>query len=599
LILGSCFVAVAAWAAVAPPRRAILVSFDGLGGLDLARRLAAGELSPDGFARAAGEGFSADRLAILAPSRTAVSHASISAGGPPSATGIVENTMYVPGTAPGARVHAFEAESRVETLWEAAARQGTRVASIGWPGAWQGTARTRTPIALRYVENVKDGILYEGPRGPLVDAKVALPLGTDSFAPPKSFRVEKDDRDRPLALTFVAIDSTDDGRRAYDQLLAFDAHGALVARARAGDWFSATERRDEDEGDRDVLFGRWGKLLELAPDLSRIALYLGPASRNRAQPDDFRRTLDARVGVWPEPPDVLFLKRAQPDTASFVEQAARFSRYFVHVYEVARRRGDWRLLMAYQPLVDEAEHPLLLVEPRQPGYTKARASQYAAALRQVVAAADRAAAEYLKFEEEGDVFFVSDHGMRPVRRAYAIREALRRRGWIKMRTGADGKSEIAPDTPVEAVSGGGILYVFVNRAAPGMTEARATALAREIVEDLRSRRDEEDAPLFSMVVPRRDAGPLGLDTPNAGDVIAIAAGATTLTNGFAKDFDQSLFAAPENPGQHGYEADPKLDGIFFHVGEGVARERVTTFRAIDVAGRIALRLGLDPFGTAR
>src|SRR5512135_544576 len=132
LLSAAALVTGLAAAAVAPPRRAILVSFDGLGGLDLSRRLAAGELSPDGFARARREGFSADRLVVVTPSRTAVSHASISAGAPPAVTGIVENWMHPPDSAPGVRVSAFDVESRVETLWEAAARQGRRVASLCW-----------------------------------------------------------------------------------------------------------------------------------------------------------------------------------------------------------------------------------------------------------------------------------------------------------------------------------------------------------------------------------------------------------------------------------------------------------------------------------
>src|SRR5262249_43363499 len=123
VLAASTALAALAHAALAPPRRAILVSFDGLGGQELSRRIAAGELSPDGFARAQREGFAAERLVVVTPSRTAVSHASISTGALPSATGIVENSMHPPGSPPGTRISGFETESRVETLWEAAARQ--------------------------------------------------------------------------------------------------------------------------------------------------------------------------------------------------------------------------------------------------------------------------------------------------------------------------------------------------------------------------------------------------------------------------------------------------------------------------------------------
>ena len=84
-------------AVAAPGRRVVVVSFDGAGGLELGRRLAAGFFSPDGFARAVKEGESASRMEIVTPSLTAVSHAALATGAPPARTGIVGNTFHPPG----------------------------------------------------------------------------------------------------------------------------------------------------------------------------------------------------------------------------------------------------------------------------------------------------------------------------------------------------------------------------------------------------------------------------------------------------------------------------------------------------------------------
>ena len=53
---------------------------------------------------------------------------------------------------------------------------------------------------------------------------------------------------------------------------------------------------------------------------------------------------------------------------------------------------------------------------------------------------------------------------------------------------------------------------------------------------------------------------------------------------------------PDVAGQHGYGPDPALDGVFFHVGRGLEPARLPLVRAVDVAARVAARLGLSPPG---
>lgn len=587
------------------PRRVVLVSFDGAGGLDLARRLADGQLGPDGFERAGRTGLAAERLRIVAPSLTAVSHASISTGAPPSMTGIVANTFHPARTSIRTRVSAFDVESDVETLWEAASRQGKRVASLTWPGLAQRVPRTTTPVGIRFVDMKANGVVFHVSPGPLPDAMVALPLGIRSFSPPKELRVDApggSDGARRESVPFVVIDTTDDGRRTYDELLALSPDGSLRARARSGEWFSLVRRADLDEGDRDVRLGRWGKVLKLAPDLSALSVYVSCEGRTFASPDDFRRTLDRRAGFWPGPPDTVLLEQQPPEVASFAEQAARFSQFFVDAYEVAERRGDWDLLLAYQPVIDEVEHALLLTDPRQPAYTRENAALAEKGLREVWRAADRAAARYLRDAGPGrDVFLVSDHGMRAIWRTFYIVEALRRGGFVRTEPDGKGRLRVARDTPVDVATHGGIGLVVVNRmgrleggTVPG---PRAEVLVTEIATYLRSLKDQAGEPVFSVVATAAEAKALDLDHPNAGDLIAIVAGGTTIRGGLKPE--GSLFGEPDLPGQHGFDWDPELDGIFFHVGEGVGAERVPEIRATDVARRVAERLGIAPPGGPR
>jgi hypothetical protein len=161
----------------------------------------------------------------------------------------------------------------------------------------------------------------------------------------------------------------------------------------------------------------------------------------------------------------------------------------------------------------------------------------------------------------------------------------------------------AAGSKVDAVTAGAVGYVIVNRASVlkdgKVPPGEADALVREMAAVLRAEKDEAGAPVFSAVLTRAEARPLGLDHPNAGDLVVVAAAGATLRHGFAERPDSSLFVPAEPPGQHGFGPDPELDGIFFEVGDGIQAKEVPLVRSVDVAGKVAARLGISPPGGTR
>ena len=423
-----------------PPagRRVVVVSFDGAGGLETGRRLAAGFFSSGGFARAAREGEAASRMEIVTPSLTAVSHVALATGAPPSRTGIVGNTFHLAGTSLLERRRGFDVDPETESLWEAAARQGKRVVSLGFPGASQHSPRSRTAMSLHYNEVFPKALFWKGPAAgtPFTDAG-ALPAGVASFSPAKTFDLE--------GLHFLLLDSTDDGETDYDTVAVLAEDGTVRARARAGQWFPLSDRRDAG-AETGVLFGRWSKVLALAKDLSQVSLYLGDVFRTDASPPEFRRAIETRAGFWPGLPDAKLLGGPDPDVSSFLEQARRLTRFLVNAFEVADERTDWDLLLAYIPILDTSQHYLLVTDPAQPRYTAALAAKVAAGLDGAWRSADEAAARFLNFREKGDVFLVSDHGMRAMFRSISPAAILARAGLLKAVPGASGRLETAPDS---------------------------------------------------------------------------------------------------------------------------------------------------------
>jgi hypothetical protein len=582
-----------------PPRRIVVVSFDGAGGAEYERQRAG--LSPDGFRRAEREGVSATRLQTVTPSLTSVVHASLSTGALPGTTGIVSNTYWPAGGSLKVRANGFEAEPDVETLWESLARQGRRVASLAWPGVTGRTPRATTPVGLRWVDLRTPGFLWAGPPGgaPFPDAAVALPPEVKSFSPPRLVRVDppagRDGTTGP-PLTFVLLDSLDDGRREYDALAALDADGAFAGRLRRGDWLALAE-----PGEGIARRGRWVKLLGLAADASALSLYVGGLGQTEAWPEDFQRTLDGRCGFWPGPPDPRLLDGPEPDTATFLEMAGRFSAFFVSAFEVADRRGDWDVLLAYQPLLDEVAHVLTPTPPEWPGFDAVRARKAAEGLREAWRIADGAAARYLRFlERGGDVVLLSDHGLRPVRHAVHPAEVMRRQGWISVDYLA-GRPVVRADSPADVLVSAGSAFVVLNRAGemPGgvLSPEEAANVLADIAGHFRSLVDESGAPLFATVALRGEAATLGLDHPNAGDLVLLAGPGTTLRSGFPAEGDSAPLLLPAGlAAQHGYGPDPDLDGIFFHAGPGLEAARLPVVRAVEVAARVSARMGLSPPG---
>src|SRR5262245_29760097 len=89
-LLAAVLLAGAAASPAPARRRAVLLSFDAVGGQRLEELLAdAGKLASGGFRRIAARGFVAGRSVPPTPALTAVTHITIATGALPDATGIV------------------------------------------------------------------------------------------------------------------------------------------------------------------------------------------------------------------------------------------------------------------------------------------------------------------------------------------------------------------------------------------------------------------------------------------------------------------------------------------------------------------------------
>jgi predicted AlkP superfamily pyrophosphatase or phosphodiesterase len=566
----------------APPRapsharRAVLLSFDGVSGTRLERLLAQpSKLPAGGFARLAAHGFFAVRSVPVSPSLTSAAHAAHVTGALPRDTGIVGNELLDPGKPFGARLSSFDAPLRAETLCEAGARQGRRSGVMAYPHAGGTPPGGCAPFGTNWVSDplARPRLVRITASDWTASATAAAP----SFSPVQSTTL--DFPPTPHRVRIVALDSTNDGKRNYDRLRVEPEVGA-GSTVGVGGWFAFPVRG------RSGLAGAWCKLIALAPDLSEAEIYLGGIWETDAYPEDFRTALDQRAGFWPGRADhALFgVRSLHPEI--YQEQSDRLTDFLTRTHLVAVERPDWDLLFLYYSEVDAVEHEFLLVDPRQAGYTAERAARFAAFIDHAYAAADAAVDRIERALTSRDAIFVtSDHGMTPIWNEIYVDEILRQEGYLRM--ARDGTFD--PGSAAVAMASSGIAHVYINPAAPPGTAAKVEQVFKDF-------RIDGESP-WDRVVSRTDAGDLGLDAPESGDLIVLAKPGTHLSMRVTPGLRSG---EPKEYGGHGYRAAYRdLDATFLAAGPGVSSGRQEEIHSTQIAARLADALGIEPPRLAR
>ena len=330
----------------------------------------------------------------------------------------------------------------------------------------------------------------------------------------------------------------------------------------------------------------------LESDPASLRIFFAGEYALRAYPEDFDAALHDAGLVWPGPPESdLFEEtwegRPGIDLDTWVEQAERFSTFFMDALLAAARYSDWDLLMAYTPVIDEAGHELLLVDPRQPGFSPERRDDFARARLRVWQSVDRELARLLDAVDvrTTTVLVVSDHGMTPAHTQIDVDALLR--DWGLLAPAQDGKTPLE-ESRADAIGGGGFCKVYLR---PGLPER--DRLLEQIRSDLIEWSERNGRP-FTRVLTRAEAGEIGMDHPNLGDLVVLAEPGYNF-----RDEDDPVAAAPISPtqvyGKHGYlNTYPAMNAIYLALGAGIRKGNAGTVRNTDVAGRVAGWLGIAP-----
>ncbi|HEX7707791.1 MAG TPA: alkaline phosphatase family protein [Thermoanaerobaculia bacterium] len=381
------------------------MSFDGMGADALAR-----QSGLPAFDRIAREG-SVARVIPVEPTLTSTTHASILTGAPPERTGIVSNRFHLPGTPSTRTTRGLEVDTDVETIVEAARRQGKRVGAVSFPSVDGGSPRRTADFGLAWTPPLTSARIIELTRADFHREWVPpgwsrRPLRRTSFSPVMRARIDWQATSTLRAdVDIVAYDTTNDGVENYDSLFV-EVDSEEIGLDPRG-WFAVSKRSNG-------LYGSWSKLTRTSPGLD-TTIYWGAISRSNAWPDYFREMLDDTAGFWPGAPE----SSIAIDIDTFREQVERFATFYTVAQAMSIRRMSFDLLLLYQPQIDEATHALL---GNPAGESTIRASWEAA---------DRAIASFLPLLDPArDALLVTgDHGLLQANRELRINRLLEEQGF--------------------------------------------------------------------------------------------------------------------------------------------------------------------------
>lgn len=584
--------------------RVVMVSYDSLGA-DLAWRwISDGTVSsPDGLAGMVQQGFSAERLRMVNPTLTAVNHISLAAGRDASSTGVVSNAFHKPGTPITQRVSGFTSSSAAETLWTAARRNGLRVGTLVWPGADAGA-----------LDRIGDfGVVWPGP--PLARSEI---LEFDPEAAETTGEVPSNDGLEPLLwrlrvdlrsatpsdqeLLIALVDADPNGRPRYDAVamrLANEDDWRYVGEM---EWADIEFDARAEEDFRSHLYGSWCKVLHIDRFTGSLRFYRGEINRLHAYPDTFEDRLVEAIGPWPGEPDRAvadwWLDLAQGvDLDTFIEQGERLNGYIDRMTEWVLTEEEADLILAYHSSLDVYLHNSLITDELQWAYSPGRALAASEGLKRMGRSIDRSVVSlWSALEPERDALVVvSDHGQIPIFEVVRPNRALADAGLVGV-VDEDGRSRVAPDTPMIAVTSGASIHIYLNLAGrePGgvVTMAEASELLRRaarVLADL----EAEGQPAVEKIYTRDEAAAIGLDHPSSGDLVVF------LAPGFAAagDLNGPALEPSRYYGQHGFLAShDEMCGVLFARGAGIKKKRFGEVGATEVAPMVASWLGFELSG---
>ena len=320
------------------------------------------------------------------------------------------------------------------------------------------------------------------------------------------------------------------GKRGYDRVLiakSKDARRAL-ATLRPGEWsdwlwedFTLDLPVLGRKRKRGAL--RW-RLIELSPDGRRLWLYHPHviAQKEFVSPKSVGKELVGRFGPFINEAGWSSYIRGLADEATLREEFAYFARWVGRAASYLMGKRGVVLYMQQLHLLDHLNHRYLeWVDPFATGYSPEREAEGWQKMRLGYQLADEMVGEVAKaVREDGVAFVVADHADTPNRRAVALANLFRSKGWLAVKEVRPGRYDFDYSKTKLYFDQ---LHIYVNlkgREPEGVVEpAEYDSLRDAVIDELLALHDPKDARRAIPVALRKeDALYFGVWGPGGGDI---------------------------------------------------------------------------------
>jgi len=511
---------------------------------------------------------------------------------------------------PGPALNALatgDTSAHTTSIWQTAAEHQRTTALLFWPDAGSATPDRRADYTLACAPPPTAAGEQKTILSP-ADPWPGIPAG---FSPPYAGTITLPSSLDTAAWNVLAVDTLDDGQATYDTFflqkdrdqpavdentlrLARDSWETLPAFGRAAPGLMLTVTGVRTVTGTTSLTSTTGvtptnAITPTAPlspttatplPLLELVLYQIAARPVAARPATLGQQVIQHFGFCPPLPDPGTVARGQLSPVAFQELASSRARWTMrvaaHVYETYRPH----LLMVRQEALLASQQALLLTDARQPGYSPARAIDFADHRRTVAAAIDGGLDDLLATVDlnYATVLIVSEHGMAPVHTRVNITAALQRLAPLQ-------EDELPGNAPPRVHVEGAFLSVEVGSAGSAATRT-ATLRLLSSLEDPHTGQS-----ILVRVTRRENAGSWAQAWPYPGDVLAQAAPGYALS---AAQSTTSNFSNPQVYGLAGHDARlPDIEGMLIAAGRDIsATQPGDIVSLLDVAPNVAAQLGI-------
>jgi len=517
---------------------------------------------------------------------------------------------------------------RAEYLWEALARRGLKsvllnfvgyppttekAMHIDWfwrPGRWyfeicsaacyisEGSLKDLTKDGAPVKRMLEEALLIPVKMTSKTEDWKSLP---ESKSQPLSFRIILKPVRQGKDITFEGL-LIDEKGEGYDTLLICKEKDSekTLCRLKTGDW-SSFYVKFEVEGERHVGTVRL-KLVELSPDGAKLKIYRSQVypTSEFTYPPEVGGELTKRFGPY--------INEAVKRFISVLDKQTVIEEFTYQIKWIANAAGylmkDASLYMMHWHLLDSTQHAYLSsIDPSAGGYDPEKAEKGWEILRMSYRLADMLVGEFMNLlDDESYIIVISDHGHVPNKKRFPLLKALLEAGLITMKKNEYGDPVVDWQKSKIHISTTNIYVNLKSRYENGVVEDNEYEKVREqIIDLLRSLKDEEGNHVISFAFKREDAAMIGLWGEPVGDVVyAYSPGYTWSHNRFEENVsvDRGANHGPQIPTAETIYGSNYA--VFMIAGPNIKRgyvrpiEMLGPVLTVDVAPTVSYLLNVDP-----